>query len=98
VAPSELDAALARHYGGPLPVPPPAPPPAPAPAPAADPREPRRAHPEDPEFLHHWSVSREEVLALLAEDPAVVAEEGASQRGASEIRAALDRRRLNELD
>ena len=97
VAPSELDAALARHYGGPIPIPVPLPVRVAAPAPAADAREPRRAHPEDPEFLHHWSVSREEVLALLAEDPAI-AEEGASERGANEIRAALDRRRLNELD
>ena len=90
VAPSELDAALARHYRGIEP----------EPSPARGQREPQRARPEDPEFLHHWSVSREEVLALLAEDP-VAAEDpssGSGPKGANEIRAALDRRRLQELD
>ena len=90
VAPSELDAALARHYRGV----------APEPAPPAGLRDERRARPEDPEFLHHWSVSREEVLALLAEDPAVSEEAAvaAEAQGANEVRAALDRRRVLELD
>jgi hypothetical protein len=90
VAPSELDAALARHYRGIAPEPPPAP----------GQREPQRPRPEDPEFLHHWSVSREEVLALLAEDPLAAEESagGSEPKGANEIRAALDRRRLQELD
>jgi hypothetical protein len=91
VAPSELDAALVRHYRGAVPEPPPAP----------GPRDAGRARPEDPEFLHHWSVSREELLGLLAEDPAPVGDEAgasAEPKGAHEIRAALDRRRLQELD
>jgi hypothetical protein len=96
VAPSELDAALDLHYRGVQP----------EPAPAVDPLRP----PGDPESLHHWSVSREDLLALLAEDPAA-APEGESAPAAapaaapapaastpSEIRAYLDRRRLDELD
>ena len=88
VAPSELEVALARHYRGV------------APEPAPGPRDERRARPEDPEFLHHWSVSREEVLALLAEDPAVSEEAAVASeaQGANEVRAALDRRRVLELD
>jgi len=91
VAPSELDAALARHYRGA----------ASEPRPAPGARDARRARPEDPEFLHQWSVSREELLALLAEDPAAAGDEAgasAEPRGALEIRAALDRRRLQELE
>jgi type II secretion system (T2SS) protein E len=88
VAPSELDAALGRHYRGTAPEPPP----------ARGTGEAQRARPEDPEFLHHWSVSREEVLALLSEDPMVEEPSGSAAKGAHEIRAALDRRRLQELD
>jgi hypothetical protein len=83
VAPSELDSALARHYRGV------------ESEPDARPGEPRS--PEDPEFLHHWSVSREDLLALLAEDSSAPAADPASPV-APETRLALDRRRLEELD
>ncbi len=82
VAPSELDTALARHYRG-----------------VASGPEPKRGEarsPDDPEFLHHWSVSREDLLALLADDPPTAAPDPPSP--AAEIRALLDRRRLEELD
>jgi hypothetical protein len=103
VAPSELDAALARYYRGV--------------ENEAD-RRPLR-EPDDPEYLHHWSVSREELLALLADDPPVAeavaaAPAPAADRAAApapaeaaalapvaaaaDTRAALDRRRLDELD
>ena len=88
VAPTELDLALARYYrgaGGAESVPEPTPD-------AGD-----RRSPDDPEFLQHWSVSREDLLALLAEDPPAAASPDAST-AAAEIRAALDRRRLDELD
>ena len=106
-APSELDAALARHYRGVEPEPPASV--TQQPPPGAAPRE---RSPDDPEFLHHWSVSREELLSLLAEDAATP--EGPAMAAASRIaqvpsatppaapafdpRAALDRRRLDELD
>ena len=83
VAPSELDSALARHYRGV------------ESEPDARPGEPQL--PDDPEFLHRWSVSREDVLALLADEPLAPAAEP-SASSASEIRLALDRRRLEELD
>jgi len=99
VAPSEMDAALARHYRG-----------AESEPPASRPREaPRERPPDDPEFLHHWSVSRDELLALLSEDalPPVggdaaaasgLSAPDASPPSGSETRAHLDRRRLEELD
>jgi hypothetical protein len=100
VAPSELDAALARHYRG------------------VESEAERRSlrEPDDPEYLHHWSVSREELLALLADEAPVAAAAGgvparASGREAApapaeatapaaavDARTALDRRRLEELD
>jgi len=83
VAPSELDSALARHYRGD------------ESESDASPGEPQS--PEDPEFLHRWSVSREELLALLADEPLVPAAAPATS-SASETRLALDRRRLDELD
>ena len=95
VAPSEMDAALVRYYRGAEPAPP---------APRAAAETPERT-PEDPAFLHHWSVSRDELLALLADDSAIPqalaasAESGAdAERSASEARVQLDRRRLDELD
>jgi hypothetical protein len=62
VAASEMDAALARHYRGAESEPP-------APRPGEEPREPT---PDDPEFLHRWSVSRDDLLSLLALDPATL--------------------------
>src|SRR5262245_19105905 len=82
VAPSELDQALARHYRGA--------------ENEANANGSKRRSPEDPDFLHHWSVSRDELLALLSEDPGPGAEPGSP--GAAEARLALDRRRLEELD
>ncbi|TFG97235.1 MAG: hypothetical protein E4H11_02225, partial [Myxococcales bacterium] len=62
VAPTEMDAALARHYRG-----------VETELPASRPGEktPERT-PDDPEFLHRWSVSRDELLSLLALDPATL--------------------------
>ena len=92
VAPSEMDAALVRYYRGAEP----------APRAVAETRE---RTPEDPAFLHHWSVSRDELLELLAEDSAIPqalaasVESGAgAAQSASEARVQLDRRRLDELD
>lgn len=82
VAPSELDSALARHYRGAESEP--------------EAKLDEERSPDDPEFLHHWSVSREDLLALLAEDPAAAAAPAPSADAG--IRAALDRRRLDELD
>jgi hypothetical protein len=103
VAPSEMDAALARHYRGAEAEPPAALAPG---RPAGEPA------PDDPEFLHYWSVSREDLLALLADD--APSPEGAALAAASRLAAAqagsppampapetrhqLDRRRLEELD
>jgi hypothetical protein len=101
-APSEMDAALARHYRG-----------AEVVAPELRPGEGTRAlTPEDPDFLHGWSVSRDELLSLLALEPegpqdAVPASAAmtklplavdASAPVVPETRAQLDRRRLEELD
>ncbi len=83
VAPSELDGALVRHYRGDQSEPEPAPGELPS--------------PDDPEFLHRWSVSREELLALLADEPMAPAAEPAASC-APETRLALDRQRLEELD
>jgi hypothetical protein len=58
-ASSEMDAALARHYRGAEPAMPP---------PRPGERRPERT-PEDAEFLHRWSVSREELVSFLALDP-----------------------------
>jgi len=102
VAPSEMDAALARHYRGAETEPP-------ASRAAAEERE---RTPDDPGFLHHWSVSRDELLALLAEDAAIpqvlaasiaagadaAPSAAASAPSVPEARALLDRRRLEELD
>ncbi len=89
VAPSELDGALARHYRGA----------------EIDPGPGAARSPDDPDFLHRWSVSREDLLALLADDPPPAAPEAAAPEAAapprapaSETRALLDRRRLDELD
>ena len=89
VAPSELDAALARYYRGA------------EPEPERRPGEPRE--PDHPEFLHHWSVSRAELLALLADDAAAEAAAAnataaAPAPAAPDARTLLDRRRLDELD
>jgi len=83
VAPSELDSALARHYRGTES----------EPQPTLD----EGRSPDDPGFLHHWSVSRADLLALLAEDPPAAAAAAAASADAG-TRAALDRRRLDELD
>jgi hypothetical protein len=72
VAPSELDAALARTYRG---------------VESEADRRPLR-DPDDPEYLHHWSVSREELLALLADDPPV-AEPAAPAPTAGRVAAAV---------
>ena len=90
VAPSELDSALVRHYHEEESEP--------------EPRLVDGRSLDDPELLHHWSVSREDLLALLAEDPQPPAAAGlpaaaaAPPPAAAETRAALDRRRLDELD
>ncbi len=101
-APSEMDAALARHYRGAAPE-----------ARSRPGEEPPERAPDDPAFLHHWSVSREELLALLAPDSASsgttappVAPQAMPGRVAAaapaslapESRSHLDRRRLEELD
>lgn len=101
-APSEMDAALARHYRG-----------AEAEPPARAPGEPpRELTPDDPEFLHRWSVSREDLLSLLAEEApspegaalaaasrlAATQSAAAPATPASDTRLQLDRRRLEELD
>jgi hypothetical protein len=105
VAPSEMDAALARHYRG-----------AESEPPLTRPGEKRLERtPDDPEFLHRWSVSRDELLSLLALDPGSLkpvapslAPRADKRVGAAvaapavpavpETRAHLDRRRLEELD
>jgi hypothetical protein len=101
-APSEMDTALARHYRGA------------APEARSRPGEqlPEQA-PDDPAFLHHWSVGRDELLALLAPEPAPLrvpappvaaraqdAPVAAAAPGslAPEARSHLDRCRLEELD
>ncbi len=114
VASSEMDTALARHYRGVE---------TELPAPRPGEKAPERT-PDDPEFLHRWSVSRDELLSLLAPDPATL--EGVAPSLAAstqmpaataapapvvpaapalpvapavaEMRAHLDRRRLEELD
>lgn len=94
VAPSELDGALARHYRGAESEP------EPGRGAESEPSPGPARTPDDPDFLHHWSVSREDLLALLADDPPPAAPEAAAPppAPASETRALLDRRRLDELD
>lgn len=92
VAPSEMDAALARHYRG-----------AETALPVRGTGDPERARePDDPASLDHWSVSREELLDLLADDPAPAEDRVQARSGeapaAVELRAQIDRRRLDELD
>jgi hypothetical protein len=94
-APSELDLALARFYRG-IPI---------EPEPGSGPGGGRSQRPSGDEFLHRWSVSRADLLALLSDD-APEPDEGAAAPtaapaappGDSSARAALDRRRLDELD
>src|SRR5262245_41554823 len=68
VAPSELDSALVRHYHEEESAPEPR-----LEAGRSSARLEEARSPEDPEFLHHWSVSREDLLLLLAEDPPAAA-------------------------
>jgi hypothetical protein len=101
-APSEMDAALARHYRG-----------AEAEVPELRPGEGLpEPTPADPNFLHRWSVSRQELLSLLALEPAIPTDAAPSAAAQAkppvapaasapvvpETRAHLDRRRLEELD
>jgi hypothetical protein len=96
VAPSELERALARVYRG-VPI-----------EPEDEPGEsPPPRLPDEREFLHRWSVSPEEILALLREDPSgpdaplaagAPAAEGPGGSDDPASRSALDRRRLAELD
>jgi hypothetical protein len=104
-APSELDAGIARFYRG-LPAPPP---PAAGGSERDAPAVPERGGADSAEHLHRWSVSREELRALLEDDPPAVAAAAAGSADeaarepsprpvAADVRAALDRRRLEELD
>jgi hypothetical protein len=100
-APSELDAALARCYRGEPPAPEPPTPRAGAGATGSSPPAERHGA-GSADQIHRWSVSREELLALLADDPSATdthaAAHSAARPIAAEVRAALDRRRLEEQD
>lgn len=100
-APSELDAALARCYRGEPPAPEPPTPRAGAGATGSSPPAERHGA-GSADQIHRWSVSREELLALLADDPSAphthAAAHSAARPIAAEVRAALDRRRLEEQD
>jgi len=102
-APSDLEAGIARFYRG-VPPAPAAPADAASDAAGRAPAAAGRDGADSAEHLHRWSVSRDELLALLEDDPLASAGGAEAARGAAlrpvaaEVREALDRRRLEEFD